>query len=158
MPGKKSWQFWQTSPDEDRLTSSPLQSEENQSAVAQQHRNTDVVDPACRMDNGCAEVAVDDDDVDPLLKPRYITLAVLGVLQLADCITTRMALSYGAVESNPLVQALGLWPAKLLALGIIGLLVWRSRSLAKLSILCGAYAGTIVSNLLTVWQASMQLR
>ena len=153
---QKSWQFRQTSADQDRLTSSPLRRDESQAVAAQRHK-ADLGHAESRLDGGCTET-VAGRDRDPLMNPRHIALVALGLLQIGDYLTTRIAFSYGAIESNPLVQVVGLWPAKLLALGIVGLLWWHSRSLARLSVLCGAYAGIVFSNMLTVWQASMRLR
>ncbi len=83
-----------------------------------------------------------------MLRHKYIALAVLGFLQAADGLTTRAALHAGAIEGNPLVRDLGLWPAKLLALIIFALIVWRAKKMTIPWIACAVYALVVFSNLL----------
>ena len=65
------------------------------------------------------------------------------------CFSTRMALNIpGVMELNPLVRELGLLPAKLLVLGFIALLVYRTKSLKRLWAVCGVYALIVASNVL----------
>ncbi len=82
---------------------------------------------------------------------RIIPVLVLGVLQAADLFSTRVALKIpGITELNPLVRDLGLWQAKLLVLGLIVLLVWRSKSIRRLWAVCAIYAVIVGSNVLLV--------
>ena len=63
--------------------------------------------------------------------------------------STKAATHAGAVELNPIVANLGLWPAKLLALALVILLVWRAKSMARIWVICGLYALIVANNL--VW-------
>lgn len=86
-----------------------------------------------------------------LNRNRIIPVLVLGVLQAADLFSTRVALKIpGITELNPLVRDLGLWQAKLLVLGLIVLLVWRSKSIRRLWAVCAIYAVIVGSNVLLV--------
>ena len=81
------------------------------------------------------------------LNRKIIPFIVLGLLQVADLLSTRMALTIpGVMELNPLVRELGLWPAKLLVLGFIALLVYRTKSLRRLWGVCAVYALIVASN------------
>ncbi|MFZ0311321.1 MAG: DUF5658 family protein [Candidatus Korobacteraceae bacterium] len=83
------------------------------------------------------------------LSPKIIPFLVLGLLQVGDLLSTRMVLKIpGVMELNPLVRELGLWPAKLLVLGFIALLVYRTKSLKRLWVVCGVYALIVASNVL----------
>lgn len=82
---------------------------------------------------------------------KIVPLLVLSVLQAADLFSTRIALRIpGITELNPLVRDLGLWQAKLLVLGLVVLLVWRSKSIKRLWAVCAIYALMVGSNLLLV--------
>jgi len=74
-------------------------------------------------------------------------VALLCVLQVADFVTTRLALHRGAVESNPLVQFMGLWEAKLLALVIVVVVVATAKRALPIVLLTGLYIGVVISNL-----------
>jgi hypothetical protein len=83
------------------------------------------------------------------LNRKTIPFIVLGLLQVGDLLSTRMALKIpGVMELNPLVRELGLWPAKLLVLGFIALLVYRTKSMIRLWGVCGVYALIVASNVL----------
>lgn len=78
---------------------------------------------------------------------RIIALLILASLQVVDFLSTKMALAMGWSELNPLVSHAGLWQAKLLALGICGLLVWRASRERTLWIAGFLYGGIVVWNL-----------
>lgn len=83
------------------------------------------------------------------LSRKTVPFLVLAVLQAGDVFSTRMALKIpGVMELNPLVRELGLWPAKLLVLGFIALLVYRAKSRRRLWAVCGVYALIVASNAL----------
>ena len=77
-------------------------------------------------------------------------LLILCVLQLADIISTRLALKVpGVLELNPLVRQLGLWQSKLAVLGVIVLLaLWvkHSKRVAAVWFVCGVYVLIVASN------------
>ncbi|MGA2688249.1 MAG: DUF5658 family protein [Candidatus Korobacteraceae bacterium] len=80
---------------------------------------------------------------------KIVPFLVLALLQAGDLFSTRMALTIpGVMELNPLVRELGLWPAKLLVLGFIALLVYRTKSRRRLWAACGVYALIVASNIL----------
>jgi hypothetical protein len=80
---------------------------------------------------------------------KIVPFLVLALLQAGDLFSTRMALRIpGVMELNPLVRELGLWQAKLLVLGFIALLVYRTKSRRRLWAACGVYALIIASNIL----------
>ncbi len=82
---------------------------------------------------------------------KVIPFLTLCVLQAGDLFSTRMALRIpGVLELNPLVREFGLWPAKLLVLGLILLLAWRTKKMARLWAVCGVYALIVTSNMLVV--------
>ncbi len=86
------------------------------------------------------------------LNRRVVPLLVLGVLQLGDLFSTRMAMKVpGVLELNPIVRRLGLWDAKLLAVALIVLLAWRAKKMGPLWTACGVYACVVVSNVLLVF-------
>jgi hypothetical protein len=78
---------------------------------------------------------------------KKIALLILLLLQAGDMVSTKAAVHAGAVELNPLVRDLGLWPAKLLTLGLIALLVWRARSMTRVWVVCGLYTLVVANNL-----------
>jgi len=83
------------------------------------------------------------------LNRKIIPFLVLGLLHAGDLFSTRMALTVpGVMELNPLVRGLGLWPAKLLVIGFIALLVYRTKSVGRLWAVCGVYALIVASNVL----------
>jgi hypothetical protein len=83
------------------------------------------------------------------LNRKTLPFIVLALLQAGDLFSTRMALKVpGVMELNPLVRELGLWPAKLLVLGFIALLVYRTKSQRRLWAACGIYAVIVASNVL----------
>jgi hypothetical protein len=80
---------------------------------------------------------------------KVIPFLTLCLLQAGDLFSTRMALKVpGVLELNPLVREFGLWPAKLLVLGLILLLAWRTKKMARLWAVCGIYAVIVASNML----------
>ena len=78
------------------------------------------------------------------MKARLAPFVVL-LLQAVDLVSTRLAFSVGAIELNPLVHGLGLWPGKLLACVVILLLATLTKRAGRLWALCGIY-GLIVGN------------
>ncbi len=83
------------------------------------------------------------------LNGKIFPFLALALLQAGDLFSTRMALKIpGVMELNPLVRELGLWPAKLLVLGFVALLVYRTRSRRRLWAACGVYAVIVASNVL----------
>lgn len=78
---------------------------------------------------------------------RIVALLILGLLQLVDFLSTKMALAMGGEELNPVVVHAGLWQAKLLALLICALLVWRASRERTLWIVGLTYGGIVVWNL-----------
>jgi hypothetical protein len=78
---------------------------------------------------------------------KKIALLFLVVLQAGDLLSTKAATHAGAVELNPLVRDMGLWPAKLLTLALVALLIWRAKSLTKIWVLCGLYTLIVTNNL-----------
>jgi len=73
------------------------------------------------------------------VQPKWFLFGILCLLQLADLLSTRIASVHGAAELNPIVRASGLWPAKLLALLLIFLLVRRSNRLCSLWFVTAMY-------------------
>jgi Domain of unknown function (DUF5658) len=87
-----------------------------------------------------------------LTQSKWIPLAVLGLLQAADGLSTRAALAIpGSVELNPLVRSLGLWPGKLLVLALVLTLAYITTRPRRLWALCGVYGLILTSNSLLVW-------
>jgi hypothetical protein len=78
---------------------------------------------------------------------KRIALLFLVILQAGDMLSTKAATHAGAVELNPIVRDMGLWPAKLLTLALIALLVWRAKSMTKIWVLCGLYTLIVANNL-----------
>ena len=79
---------------------------------------------------------------------KLVPLLILGMLQVGDLISTRLVLRIpGALEVNPLVRDLGLWHAKILALVIVLLVVWRAKTLRRLWVVCGIYGAVVLSNI-----------
>ncbi len=79
---------------------------------------------------------------------KRVALLFLIVLQAGDLLSTKAATHAGAVELNPIVRDLGLWPAKLLTLALIALLVWRVKSMTRVWVLCGLYTLIVTNNLI----------
>ena len=86
-----------------------------------------------------------------MTRAKWIAMAVLLVLQVADVATTLAVFHVGGIELNPLVRGLGLLPAKLIACAAVCLLVWATKHPRWLWIMCGVY-GMIVG-----WNASLVL-
>lgn len=87
------------------------------------------------------------------MKPKWIALAILLLLQAGDFLSTKFALAVpGVVELNPLVRTLGLVPAKLLVLGLVLVLIYRAEKLLRIWILCGTYSAIVASNLALAWR------
>lgn len=77
-------------------------------------------------------------------KPYLIAAIVL--LQLADAVSTRIAISTGVSESNALVSALGLWTTKLLVISVL-LLFGRLLSCRALRAVAVVYCLIVMWNL-----------
>jgi hypothetical protein len=84
-----------------------------------------------------------------------VLVVLLGLLNLADVLTTKAVLDRGGVEGNPLMRPLveGMWGAalvKLVLLVLIGLLVHRcprsTRLLQGLTVVVGWYALVVAWN------------
>jgi hypothetical protein len=77
-------------------------------------------------------------------------ILILCVLQVADLISTRLALSVpGVLELNPIVRQLGLWQSKLMVLALIVILaLWvkRTKRVAAVWLVCGVYGLIVASN------------
>ena len=83
-----------------------------------------------------------------MIRSKFLVAALLCVLQAGDFVSTRLALRHGAVELNPLVRALGLWEAKLLAFAVVILLVIFARRARLLWTVAVVYTCIVGSNLL----------
>ena len=81
-------------------------------------------------------------------RSKVIPVSILLLLQAGDLISTRLAFSVGAVELNPLVRLLGLWPAKLLVVGLVLVLAVKTRKAARVWFCAGYYALIFFSNTL----------
>jgi len=81
---------------------------------------------------------------------KKIALVFLVVLQAGDMLSTMAATHAGAVELNPIVRDMGLWPAKLVTVALVALLVWRAKSMTKIWVLCGLYTLIVANNILLV--------
>jgi hypothetical protein len=80
---------------------------------------------------------------------KWTAASLLILLQVADGLSTRVALAIpGAIELNPLVHNLGLWPAKLLVLALVLLLALKTIKPQRVWLPCGFYVLIIGSNLL----------
>ena len=77
----------------------------------------------------------------------HLTFWIMALLQLADAISTRLAIAAGAVELNPLMQGglLRLIVIKLALLAVFAVLAARNRRLA--GFVCGLYLAVVISNL-----------
>ena len=85
-----------------------------------------------------------------LLAPmkRFLPLVLLAMLQAADYASTRLAFAHGAVELNPATRGLGIGAAKVVALLVIAILVWRRpKSRWLLWSACGVYLLYVANNL-----------
>ena len=83
----------------------------------------------------------------PSLRGKLTPAIVLGILQLGDLLSTRLALDHGAVETNVFVSSLGLWEAKLLCLAIVAFLAWYTRKPQRIWGLCAFYVIVVGWNL-----------
>jgi hypothetical protein len=79
-------------------------------------------------------------------------ILILCLLQVADLISTRMAMRVpGVLELNPLVRELGLWQSKLTVLVLIVILVYwvkHTKRVAAVWMVCGIYFLIVGSNML----------
>jgi hypothetical protein len=87
------------------------------------------------------------------MKQKLAIFGLLLILQAGDLLSTRLAFAHGAVELNPLVRALGLWPAKLLAISIVALLLIRATKLRRVWMLVVTYGCIVCWNILLVAKA-----
>ena len=78
-------------------------------------------------------------------------ILILCLLQVADLISTRMALRVpGVLELNPLVRQLGLWQSKLTVLLLIVILAFwvkRTKRVAAVWLICAIYTLIVASNI-----------
>jgi hypothetical protein len=81
------------------------------------------------------------------MRGKLIPAIVLCILQLGDLLSTRLALAHGAVETNPFVNSMGLWAAKLLCLAIVAVLAWRTRKPSRIWVICVFYMIVVGWNL-----------
>jgi len=83
---------------------------------------------------------------------KWIAASLLILLQVADGLSTRAALAIpGAIELNPLVRNLGLWPSKALVITLPLALAYITKRPRRLWAVCGVYALIVASNSLLVW-------
>jgi hypothetical protein len=91
-----------------------------------------------------------------------LLVLLLGVLNIADLVTTRLVLDRGGSEGNPVMAPLveGMWAAALLKLGCVALIaVLAQRCLGSvrvrwgLLIVCSWYAAVVSWNLVVLAQA-----
>jgi len=91
---------------------------------------------------------------------RWAGLGLLAVLNIADLVTTHIAMRDGAVEGNPVTRTLmahgALSPAKLVVLAFLGVLIARSparlHSAIAIWFVAGVYTMIVVSNVLVIGQ------
>ena len=86
------------------------------------------------------------------IRLRLTALLILGLLQICDFLSTRLAVAMGGQELNPVVLHMGLIHAKWLALAICVLLVWKASRERTLWI-AGMFYGCVV-----VWNLSLLAR
>ncbi len=67
-------------------------------------------------------------------------------LQIADGLTTALAIGNGGVEASPVVAQLGLLPAKLAAITAFALLLYHCQRARIPLLICGFYAAVVLSN------------
>ena len=77
---------------------------------------------------------------------------VLCILQLGDLRSTRLGLTHGAVEANPLVSSMGLWATKLLCVAIVAVIAWRARKPSLMWAVCALCAIIVGWNLRDSWK------
>ena len=87
-----------------------------------------------------------------MTRNKWLVLAILAALQMADALSTRMALHAGAVELSPLVRMLGLWQSKAFGFIAVVLLVRWSASLRRVWTVAAVYLLIVGSNLWTVFK------
>jgi hypothetical protein len=87
------------------------------------------------------------------MKQKATILGIMVVLQAGDLLSSRLAFAHGAVELNPLVNALGLWQAKLLVLCVLGLMLIRTTRLRRLWAVIMIYSCVVGWNLFLVAKA-----
>ena len=81
-------------------------------------------------------------------------ILILCLLQVADLISTRMALKVpGVLELNPLVRELGLWQSKLTVLILIVILAYwvkKTKRVRAVWLVCAVYSLIVASNMLLI--------
>ena len=87
------------------------------------------------------------------IKQKIALISAVVLLQFGVLFSSRLAFARGAIEMNPLVHAMGLWPAKLLAIVVAAIQVYRSTRLRRLWIVVALYACIVGWNLLLVAKA-----
>ena len=91
---------------------------------------------------------------------RWLGLAMLTLLQVADLVTTKFAMHGGAIEANPISRALiahsAINPAKFAALALLGYSIAKSRPRISTALaiwfVAGVYTMIVFSNLLVLSQ------
>lgn len=83
---------------------------------------------------------------------KQALIVVMILLQLADAMTTYLAVTLGGVERNYIPSHLPLWFCKLLAIGIFVWMVRRSKNLNAAYVVCCVYV------LVVMWNVSMITR
>ncbi len=71
---------------------------------------------------------------------KLILCAALCALQAGDFFSTRWLLAHGGIETNRMIQVLGLGTAKLMALVIILIFIRRSTRFRRMAIVATIYA------------------
>jgi len=79
-----------------------------------------------------------------------VALVLVNLLNVSDALLTRYAMrTEGAVESNPVVRAIGM-PAKILVVGLLSVMLFRLRPRA-LTWLVVAFSGVLIWHLAGFW-------
>lgn len=73
-------------------------------------------------------------------------ITAIVALQALDGLSTKLAIAHGVAESNGIVSALGLWPAKLLVVFLALTIGWRMSSKA-LTAVVAFYSIVVLWNL-----------
>lgn len=81
------------------------------------------------------------------MRGKLAPAILLGILQLGDLLSTRLALNHGAIEANFFVSSFGLWEVKLVCLIVIAIFAWHTRRPSRIWFLCAFYLCVVGWNL-----------